>query len=852
MMARSSENQSSLSNRWSFLMAWRDARKNYKRLLLFAASMISGIAAVVAIDALNQSLQGDLNRNARELLGADLVANSSKTFTAEQINIFDSTKLEGTNAAEMASMATFENANQSRLVRLNAFGEGYPYYGEVVTRPERVWPKLEEGGYALVDESLAIQFEVSSGDTIKIGNTRFQVAGHVRQFPGGSGILQTFTPSVYIGYKDLDSTGLVQFGSRITFRRFMITKSDNQTALVEKSLGPVLKKSGVNLETVEERKKNLGRAFASVYRFFTLLAFVALMLGCIGVASSVAIYAREKRAEVALLRCLGASGWQAFKIYFIQILVVGSVASLVGALLGLSIQQFVPIVFGDFIPGQGAFEISWLSALKGFLAGILVCILFSALPLLEVRFVPPLSVLRSEESPVKKFSKAKWLIIFLMFLFPSGVASWLTGKISNGIFFTAGMAGALVALWLTAEALLWLVKKYFPINAPFTVRHALSGLFRPNNQTRLLMITLGLGTFIIATLNIVQNSLLSQVEFQGSSNQSNAIMFDIQSGQRKGVGELVSESKFPINQEVPIVTCRLTELRGQSVEKWKQDTTSGIPEWALMREYRVTYRDSLSGSEALLSGKLQQFKPGKPDSVSVTISEGFQETLKAKIGDTLVFDVQGMPVKTVISGIRKVDWPKDPPNFIFVFPSGLLEQAPQIWVISTHLEEGTPSAVFQQKLVTFFPNVSLIDLSLILKTVNSIFEKVGLVVRFLALFSMITGLVVLAGTVVNSRYARQKENILLRTLGAGSRQLTAITLIEYIWLGTFAALTGMVLALSAGFLLCFFFFEVSFSVNLLELWWTYFGVTALTVVIGWLNARGLLHLPPLEVLRREY
>ncbi|MBM3178341.1 MAG: ABC transporter permease [Bacteroidetes bacterium] len=852
MMARSSENQSSLSNRWSFLMAWRDARKNYKRLLLFAASMISGIAAVVAIDALNQSLQGDLNRNARELLGADLVANSSKTFTAEQINIFDSTKLEGTNAAEMASMATFENANQSRLVRLNAFGEGYPYYGEVVTRPERVWPKLEEGGYALVDESLAIQFEVSSGDTIKIGNTRFQVAGHVRQFPGGSGILQTFTPSVYIGYKDLDSTGLVQFGSRITFRRFMITKSDNQTALVEKSLGPVLKKSGVNLETVEERKKNLGRAFASVYRFFTLLAFVALMLGCIGVASSVAIYAREKRAEVALLRCLGASGWQAFKIYFIQILVVGSVASLVGALLGLSIQQFVPIVFGDFIPGQVSFEISWLSALKGFLAGILVCILFSALPLLEVRFVPPLSVLRSEESPVKKFSKAKWLIIFLMFLFPSGVASWLTGKISNGIFFTAGMAGALVALWLTAEALLWLVKKYFPINAPFTVRHALSGLFRPNNQTRLLMITLGLGTFIIATLNIVQNSLLSQVEFQGSSNQSNAIMFDIQSGQRKGVGELVSESKFPINQEVPIVTCRLTELRGQSVEKWKQDTTSGIPEWALMREYRVTYRDSLSGSEALLSGKLQQFKPGKPDSVSVTISEGFQETLKAKIGDTLVFDVQGMPVKTVISGIRKVDWPKDPPNFIFVFPSGLLEQAPQIWVISTHLEEGTPSAVFQQKLVTFFPNVSLIDLSLILKTVNSIFEKVGLVVRFLALFSMITGLVVLAGTVVNSRYARQKENILLRTLGAGSRQLTAITLIEYIWLGTFAALTGMVLALSAGFLLCFFFFEVSFSVNLLELWWTYFGVTALTVVIGWLNARGLLHLPPLEVLRREY
>ncbi len=305
-----------------------------------------------------------------------------------------------------------------------------------------------------------------------------------------------------------------------------------------------------------------------------------------------------------------------------------------------------------------------------------------------------------------------------------------------------------------------------------------------------------------------------------------------------------------MNQVVPIVTCRLSELKGQSVESIQNDTTDKIPNWALTREYRITYRDSLHHSEELIKGELQRKEAGK-DSIWVTISEGMEENLNATIGDSLVFDIQGVPMKVKISGIRKVDWPKDPPNFIFVFPTGVLEEAPQIFVTATRIENQQQANSFQQQLVMQFPNVSLIDLRLILSTVNDLFNKLGLVIRFLALFSIVTGLVVLAGAVINSKFLRIKENVLLRTIGARTRQIIKITLIEYAWLGLFSALTGIILSLGSGFLLAKFFFEITFAFDWLELLIIGGGVVLLTMLIGWFNSREVINTPPLQVLRKE-
>lgn len=858
---------------WVWKMAWRDARHNFSRLFLFVASLITGIAAVVALDSLNNSLQEDIDRNAKELLGADYVINTNKKFEPEMLAAFDSTKFPQAVQADMASMVLFLNNNQSRLIRLVAFEGPFPFYGELQTQPADAYEQIKKGRYAMLDASLASQYEVSSGDSLRIGNVVFKVAGEVKKLPGGGGILTTFTPSVYISMSELDSTGLIQYGSRVTYKKFFKTTTDSEADDLVEKFRPLIRKYGYSYETVEGRKEGLGEGFSAIYRFFSLLAFLALILGCIGIASSVHIYAREKRDEVAVLRCIGSTGWQAFNIYFIQIFFLGIIGSVAGAFLGVGIQQIIPVVFSDLLPLEVSFGVSWISVVQGIALGSIVSVLFSMLPLISVRFVPPLAVLRADFESGKTFSKSRLVTILLIALFPLLFAAYQTRSILTGGMFFLGLAGALGLLTLVAGGLLYLVRKFFPANASFVWRHALSNLFRPNNQTRMLMVAIGLGAFIIATLNIVEKSLLSQVEFTGKENQSNTILFDIQPSQKDGVVKLMKDNTLDVNQVVPIITCRLSEVNGRSIEAIQQDTTDNIKNWTITREYRVTYRDSLHVSEELLEGELQrkvklthdELKAAldssavtrsdsvkiKIDSVYVTITEGLMEDLDVKVGDNLVFDVQGVPIKVQIRGVRKLDWSKDPPNFFFVFPTGVLENAPQIFVATTRIDDQQIANRFQQQLVMLYPNVSLIDLRLILSTINELFDKLGLVVRFLALFSIITGLVVLAGAVINSKFLRMKENVLLRTIGARSHLITKITLIEYVYLGLFSAVTGLALSLAGGWLLTKFFFEITFAFDWLELLIITAGVVVLTTTIGWWNSRDVINTPPLQILRKE-
>ena len=834
-------------DRWVWLMAWRDARRNFSRLFLFIAALITGIAALVAIDSLNYSIQKDLDKNAKELLGADLVISGNRAFEEELIKLVDSSRYEQSLEMDMASMVRF-----SRLIRLVAIKGDFPFYGSIETQPADAYAVMREEATAMLDATLASQYVMSSEDSVWVGQSKFRMAGEVLKLPGGGGILSTFTPSVYISMDNLQATGLVQFGSRINYKWYIKTKTDEEAAELYEQLRPEVRRLGHDIDTVNERKQELGEGFLTVYRFFTLLAFMALILGCIGVASSVTLYAREKREEVAVLRCVGSSGWQAFNIFFIQTFFTGLLGSIIGVGLGLAIQFILPAVFSEFIPVELSMQISYAAIVQGLLVGVVVTVLFTLLPLVEIRFVSPLSVLRTDFKLPKRLSKLRIFAIVMVLLFPMLMASYQTQNFLTGALFFLGLFIALLCLALVAFALLHLTRKFFPARAVFIWKHALSNLFRPNNQSTVLITTIGLGVFILATLSTIQHSLLGQVEFRGRENQSNTVMFDIQTFQKNGLIELMTENKLPVKQMVPIVTCRLSEIKGRDISTWQGYQRDSIRNWALTREYRVTYRDSLHASEKLLRGGMHRFVKGAKDSVFVTISEGMHENLKVDIGDSLVFDIQGVPVKAFISGIRKVEWQKDPPNFIFVFPMGVLDEAPQIFVATTRIEDDETANTFQAQLVTQFPNISLIDLRLILNTVNQLFDKVAVVIRFMALFSIITGLIVLAGAVVNSKFARLREYVLLRTVGASSKQISGITLIEYAYLGLFAALSGIVLAIGSGWALAVYFFRIDFDFSISDFSWLTLAVVLLTTFIGWFNSREVIKTPPLHILRKEH
>ena len=842
-------NQSLLSSRWIWKLAYKDARKNFSRLFLFISSVIIGIAALVAIDSFNQNLQDDINRQSKELLGADLEIDSRRTLFDSTFNAtLDSLDVEVSADARFASMVYFPKNSGTRLIQTRAIEGEFPFYGTIGLMEGSDITPFRDGKAVLIDESLAIQYDVKVKDSLKLGKGTFAISGIVTAFPGTTSINADIQPTVYLPYERLAETGLIQYGSRVNYHKYLKVQ-EGQLNTIKEFLDPLLEKYNYRIDDVEERKEDFGRGFGNLYKFFNLLSFVALILGCIGVASSVYIYVREKKYAAAVLRCMGASGWQIFFVFFIQIISIGIIGSILGVIHGILVQYVLPIVVSDFIPVEVAPQISWVSALKGLVVGLVISTLFSVLPLVNIRFIAPLIILRETVEKSHRKSKFKYFIFSLIIVFPWIFSVNQTGSLANGSMFFGSLVLVFSLLWLVAKGLIWLLKRFFPFRSSFVLRQSLSNLFRPNNQTVIMVIVIGLGAFLLSTLTLVQNSLLGQVEFAGKGERSNTVLFDIQPYQKEQVMQLVKDFELPIQQFVPIVTTRINSVRDSTVAQIQEDTTSSVRGWALTREYRVTYRDSLIESEKILEGAFQA--EARDDSIFISVSDNLRDGLNLKLKDEIVWNVQGVDVKTYVGSFREVDWQRVQTNFMVVFPEGVLENAPQFFVLISRIDDKNISARFQQELVRKFPNVSAIDLTLILETVDQVFDKIGFVIRFMAFFSVLTGLIVLSGAVINSKYARLKENVLLRTLGAVQKQLLQMTIIEYSYLGIFAGLTGSLLALIASWILSVYFFEILFFPDFLSLGAIWILVLFLTVFVGWLNTKSILNKSPLEVLRKE-
>lgn len=833
---------------WTWRMAWKDARNHWSRLFLFISSIIIGIAALVAINSFNRNLTLAIDDQARGLMGADLEIDANTPFEDELVALFDSIPAQQAEEVSMASMVSFKTSNPGvRLVKLIAWEGDFPFYGEVELQPADALEKMRSGKYAMVDENLAVQYDVSLGDSVKVGDIYFKIAGIVQKIPGGGQVQATFTPAVYINKDYLDATDLVQFGSRVNYKKFFKTESNDEVEEILEAIKPVLRKYGHHYDTVEEQREDLGKALANLYKFFNLLSFIALILGCIGVASSVHIYTREKTNDVAILRCLGASGSQVFNLYMVQIMLFGFIGSIIGTILGVLTQYLLPLFFGHIIPVELELNVQWIPIAEGIIIGVFIAVVFSLLPLINVRYIPPLSVIRQSVSGKDKGKGLKvalygFAIVFLYLFAVFQTKDWLVAAA-----FLGGLIVAFSGLYFLGQAAIWLAGKLVKKIKSFTWRQAFSNLFRPQNQTVTLVVVIGLGGFLLATLEVVQDSLVSQVESVGGSNTSNTILFDIQPYQAEQVKELTKAYDLPINQFVPIVTMRIKSLKGRSVEEIQKDTTDDVSNWSLTREYRVTYRDTLKPAEELVEGEVQHVSG---DSVFITLSDRFQDNLEVKIGDPITFDVQGVPMTVYIGGLRQFEWQQDPPNFLVVFPSKVLEDAPQTFVLTTKIEDEQNATQYQRELVASFPNVSLIDLRLVLRTLQDFFGKVSFIIRFMALFSLLTGLVVLAGSVINSKFGRLKENVLLRTMGAVNKQIIGLTVIEYAYLGILAGATGILFSILAGELLSLYLFEMPFAFNVLSLIYIWLAVIGLTVIIGWWNTRDVTSESPLAVLRR--
>ncbi|MBW4889800.1 ABC transporter permease [Mucilaginibacter sp. HMF5004] len=837
---------------WLFLMAWRDSRRNRSRLFLFISSIILGIAALVAIYSFGDNLRQNIDDQAATLIGADLVFNSNKPITPDVQKIVDSLDARKSQERNFVSMVLFPKGNGTRLTMVRALEGDFPYYGTIETVPAAAGVDFRKGKEALVDKTLMLQFGVKVGDSVKVGQVTFRVAGTLNKAPGSVGIQSSIAPIVYIPMRYLEKTGLSQAGSRIqSSYYFKFDKKVDMEALI-KRLEPKLDRDAVNYQTIKTQKEQTGRSFEDLTRFLSLVGFIALLLGCIGVASAIHIYVREKINTIAVLRCLGVNGWQAFLIYLIQIVGVGFIGSVVGALLGTFIQQVLPWVLKDFLPFAIDITTSWGAIIQGIVLGVLISILFALLPLISVRNVSPLNTLRMsfEETRLTR-DPLKWLVYLLILAFIAGFTYLQLKDIGQTIAFVIAILLAFLILTLIARLLMFMVKKFFPFSWSYLWRQGFSNLYRPNNQSVILIVSIGLGTALICTLFFIQGLLMQRVALSSSGSQPNLILFDIQASQKAGVAELTRKQGLPVISQVPIVTMSLVNINGKTGVQLKKDTLGKGPSIrAIGREYRVTYRDTLTGTERLKEGEWIGKAPANGD-IPISVEDRYAKSMRLKIGDYLLFNVQGLLVNTVIKSFRTVNFNRIQTNFLVVFPAGVLEQAPQFYVLLSRVPGSKISAAFQSKVVDKFPNVSVVDLGLIISVVDELMSKIGFVIRFMAMFSIITGIIVLIASVRISKYQRMQESVLLRTLGASRNQILTITALEYFFLGFLASSTGVLLSLAGSWALASNVFDTAFHPQVLPVLGILLGISLLTVLIGLLNSRGVLNKPPLEVLRRD-
>ncbi|TDS17627.1 ABC transporter permease [Sphingobacterium paludis] len=843
-----------MSWRWILLMAWRDSRRSRSRLFLYIASIILGISAFVAMDSFKSDLRRNIDSQAAELLGADLELSARTAPSKAATVLMDSITMLSEQAAKeerFVSMLRFSRRDESRLIQVRGLSSGYPFYGEVETQPKDAFQLLADPSVLLLENELMLQFDAQVGDSVQIGEKIFTIGGSILKMAGRTSFASSMAPSAVMSLEAMAQTALKQTGSRVEYFYYfkMPTSFPTETFIDEQE--ERFEETQLRVATVASTKENTGRSFADVTRFMQLVGFAALLLGAIGVSSAVHVYVQEKMVTVATLRCLGATAKKTFAIFFVQFACIGLIAGLCGAVLGILIQYLLPFVMQEFLPVALSASISWGAVLQGIFLGFSISVLFALLPLANVRRVSPLNTLRVvPDVPGRRFDGLQLSIYLLIILFLVVFSRLQLEDWIQTLFFVLGIVITFALLYGTASLLMFLVRRFFPRKWPYVWRQGLSNLFRPRNQTTIIMLSVGFGTALIAILFFVQDMLLTRVNLGNSADQANVVLFDIQPAQRPALKTLIEKQGLPVMEEVPIVTLQLSEINGHALHDVVADSTLGYSANAFKGEVRATYRDSLADSETLVAGKwVSEVTP--LDTAQVSLEEGYAKRLGVKVGDTLLLNVQGLLMPAKVASFRRVDWNRFQTNFRMVFAKGSLEAAPQFYVFMTRTADESQSAGLQRDVVRTFPNVSIVDLHSLIAVLNELLDKIGFVIAFIGSFSIFTGIVVLLSSLLISKFQRLKENVLLRTLGATKKQIGYILLSEYLFLGLFAALTGILIAVIATNVLAAFVFEAVFVPSLLFIVLLLFGVTLITVLIGVFNSLGLLNKPTLTVLRAD-
>ena len=841
-------------------LAWRESRTARRRLLLYMSSISLGVAALVAIDSFAANVTRSVREQSRALLGGDISITGRARMPGVAQALLDSVRHDGIATAQVtsfASMAVATRTGATRLAQVHAVSPGYPFYGAITTAPAGRWPMLQQGAYALVDPSLLVSLDLRPGDSLSLGYARFVILGTIENIAGDVSVEAAVAPRVYIAERWVPSTGLLVFGSRADYETLLRLPPSISSAQFVARYGGRFRTAGLRVRTVTQTETSLTDAIQQLGHFLAIVGLVALLLGGIGVASGIHAFVIRKIDTVAVLRCLGATSRQVLAIYVLQAAVMGLVGAVIGAVLGVLVQLAFPRVLGSFLPVDVTIRAEPSAIVGGLLVGLWVALAFALRPLLTLRAVSPLQSLRrdTDSQALARGRRDPWRRLVTAGIVASVVliAVDRARTVRQGLAFSLGIGVAIAILWLAATLLTWAARRGLRSGWPFVVRQGVANLYRPGNQTRAVVLALGFGVFLVAVLAQLHHSLLRRLDVTAQQSRANLVFFDVQQDQEPGVDSIIRAARYPVLESAPIVPMRIAAVNGKPVPRIRAD--SGRREgggWALRREYRSTYRDTLVQSERLVAGRwFPEARAASPRDTlgQVSLDVAVAHELGVKVGDEITWDVQGVHIPTRVTSLREVSWARFEPNFFAVFEPRALAHAPQQFALLANVPGDSAVAELQRTVVRRYPNVSSIDLSLVQRTIGSILDKVTMAVRFLALLTLALAVPVVFSAVVATQRERIREGVLLKTLGATRRQIARILTAEYVLLGALGSLAGVLLSIVAGWALARWVFHIPFAPAIGTAAAIVLVVIAVVAVIGVLAGRGVFRATAIEALR---
>ena len=856
-------------------MVARELRASWRRLLFFFICVAIGVAAIVTLRSIIQSIRSGLVREARGTLAADVLVQSNRAWTPEVRTdldrILSTAPIEArSDSIETATMVRAEAGQAiARMVELKGVQDGYPFYGTLALQNGQAYSHgLVAHGGALVRPELLAQIGVAVGDRILIGGRPFTIRGVIDQEPGRRVGGFTLGSRVLVDLADLQQTGLLSFGSRATYQILLKVRQDGIDRLT-RQVSDAFRNRFVSARSYRSTEDQIGESLQRAENFLSLVGFIIVVLGGIGVWSVTRVFVRQKIRSVAILKCVGASTPQVLATYTLQVALLAAAGSLIGVALAAAAIRAIPAALVESFGGL-PYGLTTSAVFQGLAVGLLVSVLFALVPLLDIRRIKPLLLIRGIDAmggntvatrPVgwrERFTSIDWLQIAVGGSVAAAlvlVASWQAGSWRAGAAVTVGFA--VVSLVLYGAAFL-LVRLVVPLAAApwFPLRHAVISLRRPGNQTRVILLAVGLGSFFVLGVRALQSNLIA--EFSVGMDRGGADMFiiDVQRDQAEGVEALLrsrQDAGAAQARLVPVLRARVTAVRGREVNLENFSDVRG--RGSLAREYVITYRDHLEPNEHLTQGTFwsADVNGGTAARPEVSVEEGIHERFNINVGDEMRFDVLGRQVLARVTSIRHVEWgDARTGGFMFVFNPSTFAGAPHTFIgFVKGPEDPTTRARLQYDLVARYPNVTAIDGREIIGRIQKVIDNAVLGISVVGGIALLSGVLILIGAVAMTRFQRVYEAAILRTLGAGTRLLTVTLALEYGALGLLAGTIGAAGALGLSWGVTRHVFDIPWRPAPGLLTAGALLTTALVCVIGVLASAEVLRKKPLSTLRAE-